>query len=62
MILAYPILIVNTEANNMIPPSSSLTLDLLIHISWIDDIGNVHGRVNGGNASAPALLFGSHLV
>lgn len=25
-------------------------------------MGNVHGRVDGINASAPALLMGSHLV
>lgn len=29
--------------------------------TWVDDIGNVHGRLVGGNASAPALLLGSHL-
>lgn len=29
--------------------------------TWIDNIGNVHGRVPGQNASAPALLIGSHL-
>lgn len=30
-------------------------------ITWVDSIGNVHGRVSGANASAPALLLGSHL-
>lgn len=29
---------------------------------WVDIMGNVHGRVDGINASAPALLMGSHLV
>ncbi|CAO2824203.1 unnamed protein product [Amaranthus hypochondriacus] len=29
--------------------------------TWIDHIGNVHGRVDGMNASAPALLMGSHM-
>uniref|UniRef100_A0A803NA16 Uncharacterized protein n=1 Tax=Chenopodium quinoa TaxID=63459 RepID=A0A803NA16_CHEQI len=28
---------------------------------WVDIMGNVHGRVDGMNASAPALLMGSHL-
>ncbi|KAH7365903.1 hypothetical protein KP509_18G052300 [Ceratopteris richardii] len=28
--------------------------------TWIDNIGNVHGRTNGNNPSAPALLIGSH--
>ncbi|KAI5055131.1 hypothetical protein GOP47_0030276 [Adiantum capillus-veneris] len=28
--------------------------------TWVDDIGNVHGRVAGKNPSAPALLLGSH--
>ncbi|KAF3450051.1 hypothetical protein FNV43_RR06130 [Rhamnella rubrinervis] len=29
--------------------------------TWIDYLGNVHGRVEGRNASAEALLIGSHL-
>ncbi|XP_074275785.1 allantoate deiminase 2 [Silene latifolia] len=29
--------------------------------TWVDPMGNVHGRVDGMNASAPALLIGSHL-
>lgn len=29
---------------------------------WVDCLGNVHGRVEGRNASAEALLIGSHLV
>eukprot|EP00249_Psilotum_nudum_P021140 c27989_g1_i2 orf=778-2229(+) len=29
--------------------------------TWVDHIGNVHGRVQGGNGSAPAILLGSHL-
>ncbi|XP_024530115.1 allantoate deiminase 2 isoform X1 [Selaginella moellendorffii] len=29
--------------------------------TWMDDIGNIHGRADGANASAPALLMGSHL-
>lgn len=28
--------------------------------SWIDAVGNVHGRVNGSHPEAPALLLGSH--
>jgi allantoate deiminase len=30
-------------------------------LTWVDDIGNVHGRLEGANISAPALLLGSHL-
>ncbi|KAL9271831.1 Allantoate deiminase-like protein [Drosera capensis] len=30
--------------------------------TWIDNMGNIHGRVDGMNPSAPALLLGSHLV
>lgn len=30
--------------------------------TWVDHLGNVHGRVEGLNASAQALLIGSHLV
>ncbi|KAH9536366.1 hypothetical protein CY35_17G104100 [Sphagnum magellanicum] len=30
-------------------------------LTWVDDIGNVHGRLEGANVSAPALLLGSHL-
>ncbi|KAH9316274.1 hypothetical protein KI387_024901, partial [Taxus chinensis] len=29
--------------------------------TWVDKMGNVHGRTNGANASHPALLIGSHL-
>ena len=29
---------------------------------WIDCLGNVHGRVDGRNASAEALIIGSHFV
>ncbi|KAJ4849099.1 hypothetical protein Tsubulata_034476 [Turnera subulata] len=29
--------------------------------AWVDQIGNVHGRFQGSNASAKALLIGSHL-
>lgn len=29
---------------------------------WVDHLGNVHGRVEGLNAGAQALLIGSHLV
>ncbi|KAK9223341.1 hypothetical protein WN944_011783 [Citrus x changshan-huyou] len=29
--------------------------------TWVDHLGNVHGRVEGLNASAQALLIGSHL-
>merc|ERR1711915_590673 len=29
--------------------------------TWVDQMGNVHGRTDGGNASEPALLIGSHL-
>ncbi|CAM8924502.1 unnamed protein product [Rhodiola kirilowii] len=29
--------------------------------TWVDPMGNVHGRVDGKNASAEALLIGSHL-
>lgn len=29
--------------------------------TWVDSMGNVHGRVEGLNASAEALLIGSHL-
>ncbi|MCO5567785.1 hypothetical protein L7F22_021481 [Adiantum nelumboides] len=28
--------------------------------TWIDNIGNVHGRIVGKNSLAPALLLGSH--
>ena len=30
--------------------------------SWVDQLGNLRGRVEGMNASAEALLIGSHLV
>nr|POE61643.1 allantoate deiminase [Quercus suber] len=29
--------------------------------TWVDQLGNLHGRVEGTNASAEALLIGSHL-
>ncbi|KAI4332067.1 hypothetical protein L6164_017006 [Bauhinia variegata] len=29
--------------------------------TWVDQMGNVHGRVEGANANAEALLIGSHL-
>ncbi|XAR59409.1 Allantoate deiminase [Bertholletia excelsa] len=29
--------------------------------TWVDQIGNVHGRVEGRNTNAEALLIGSHL-
>ncbi|KAJ4977287.1 hypothetical protein NE237_002393 [Protea cynaroides] len=29
--------------------------------TWVDQIGNIHGRTEGMNASAEALLIGSHL-
>jgi allantoate deiminase len=28
--------------------------------TWIDAVGNVHGRVDGSNPDAPAILIGSH--
>lgn len=28
--------------------------------TWVDNIGNVHGRVGGINSSAAVLLIGSH--
>ncbi len=28
--------------------------------TWTDDVANVHGRIRGQNATAPALVFGSH--
>ena len=28
--------------------------------TWIDSVANVHGRIDGRNASAPVLLVGSH--
>ncbi len=28
--------------------------------SWIDVVGNVHGRLNGSNPGAPAVVVGSH--
>lgn len=30
--------------------------------TWTDGVGNVHGRLDGSNPSAPALLIGSHMV
>lgn len=35
---------------------------LLLLLRWIDQMGNVHGRIDSVNANAEALLFGSHLV
>ncbi|EXB66978.1 Allantoate deiminase [Morus notabilis] len=29
--------------------------------TWVDSLGNIHGRVEGRNASAEALIIGSHL-
>ncbi|XP_019439323.1 PREDICTED: allantoate deiminase-like isoform X1 [Lupinus angustifolius] len=29
--------------------------------TWVDQMGNLHGRVDGANASAEALLIGSHM-
>uniref|UniRef100_UPI003C2EDA48 probable allantoate deiminase isoform X2 n=1 Tax=Typha angustifolia TaxID=59011 RepID=UPI003C2EDA48 len=29
--------------------------------TWVDQMGNIHGRAEGVNASAPALLIGSHM-
>ncbi|KAL5539657.1 hypothetical protein UlMin_044815 [Ulmus minor] len=29
--------------------------------TWVDNLGNVHGRIEGRNASAEALIIGSHL-
>lgn len=29
--------------------------------TWVDQMGNVHGRVEGANANAEALLVGSHM-
>ncbi|XP_024392183.1 allantoate deiminase 2 [Physcomitrium patens] len=29
--------------------------------TWEDELGNVHGRSDGANATAPALLLGSHM-
>ena len=28
--------------------------------TWTDDVANVHGRIRGQNATAPALVIGSH--
>ena len=28
--------------------------------SWIDAVGNVHGRINGSDPSLGAILIGSH--
>lgn len=42
---------------------SGILVSCFILISrWVDSLGNVHGRVEGRNASAEALLMGSHLV
>lgn len=29
---------------------------------WVDQMGNIHGHIDGKNANEPALLIGSHLV
>lgn len=29
-------------------------------LTWTDDVTNVHGRIRGQNATAPALVIGSH--
>ncbi|MCI19507.1 allantoate amidohydrolase, partial [Trifolium medium] len=29
--------------------------------TWVDQMGNVHGRVEGANANTEALLIGSHM-
>jgi len=36
--------------------------DAFVLCSWVDQMGNVHGRVEGANANAEALLIGSHMV
>lgn len=28
--------------------------------SWIDEVGNVHGRINGSDPTLAAILIGSH--
>lgn len=28
--------------------------------SWVDVIGNIHGRINGSNPDAPSVVVGSH--
>lgn len=30
--------------------------------TWVDMMGNVHGRVDAPNSTAPVLLLGSHFV
>jgi hypothetical protein len=35
---------------------------LMLISRWVDQMGNVHGRVEGMNANAATLLIGSHLV
>jgi allantoate deiminase len=30
--------------------------------SWVDIMGNVHGRVDAPNGTEPVLLLGSHFV
>ena len=41
--------------------SSTLLVPMMMS-RWVDYLGNVHGRVEGRNASAEALIIGSHLV
>lgn len=39
-------------------------MDVLCFVisQMVDELGNIHGRSDGANATAPALLMGSHLV
>ena len=39
-----------------------MTDAFVVICSWVDQMGNVHGRVDGANANAEALLIGSHMV
>ncbi|GAB2212633.1 hypothetical protein Droror1_Dr00020611, partial [Drosera rotundifolia] len=39
----------------------SVTADVIEGSEGIDNMGNIHGRVDGMNPSAPDLLLGSHL-
>ncbi|KAK9133806.1 hypothetical protein Scep_013334 [Stephania cephalantha] len=62
-----------TDADNylertFLSPASKRARDLLCSWmedaglrTWVDQMGNVHGRVEGMNSSAEALLIGSHL-
>jgi len=42
--------------------SEDMTDAFVVICSWVDQMGNVHGRVDGANANAEALLIGSHMV